>query len=66
VFSNGLGTWEDGRVFIYFGACDENACLLEATVVELLASLDVARRQFGVSAELDLCCWPVCDRRAHG
>ena len=42
VFSNGLVTWEDGRVFIYYGACDESTCLLEATVDELLASLDAA------------------------
>ena len=42
VFSNGLVTWEDGRVFIYYGACDESACLLEITVAELLASLDAA------------------------
>ena len=40
VFTNGLVTWEDGRVFIYYGACDESACLLEATVAELLESLD--------------------------
>ena len=42
VFSNGLVTWEDGRMFIYCGACDESTCLLETTVNELLTSLDVA------------------------
>ena len=42
VFSNGLVTWEDGRVFIYYGACDESTCLLETTVSELLTSLDAA------------------------
>lgn len=40
VFSNGLVTWEDGRVFLYYGACDESVCLLETTVAELLASID--------------------------
>lgn len=42
VFSNGLVTWEDGRVFIYYGACDESVCLLETTVAELRASVDAA------------------------
>ena len=40
VFSNGLVTWEDDRVFIYYGACDESTCLLQTTVSELLTSLD--------------------------
>lgn len=42
VFTNGLVTWEDGRVFIYYGACDESTCLLETTVTELLESLDAS------------------------
>ncbi|MBK1631820.1 glycosidase [Thiohalocapsa halophila] len=42
VFCNGVVTWEDGRVFIYYGACDESVCLLETTVAELLASVDAA------------------------
>ncbi len=40
VFSNGVVTWEDGRVYIYYGACDESTCLLESTMEELLVSLD--------------------------
>jgi len=40
VFSNGAVTWPDGRVFVYYGACDETACLVETTVDELLGSLD--------------------------
>jgi predicted GH43/DUF377 family glycosyl hydrolase len=40
VFSNGIVTWEDGRVHVYYGACDETTCLLETSMDELLESLD--------------------------
>lgn len=40
VFSNGVVTWEDGRVYVYYGACDETTCLLQTSVDELLESLD--------------------------
>jgi predicted GH43/DUF377 family glycosyl hydrolase len=39
VFTNGVVTWDDGRVFVYYGAADESVCLLETTIDELLASL---------------------------
>ena len=38
VFTNGMVTFEDGRVFLYYGACDETVCLAETTVRDLLSS----------------------------
>jgi len=40
VFTNGVIAFEDGRVWIYYGAADQTTCLLETSVDELLASLD--------------------------
>lgn len=40
VFSNGLIQKEDGRILIYYGACDETVCLAETTVDELLETLE--------------------------
>jgi len=39
VFSNGVVTFDDGRVFIYYGACDETSNLVETSVDELLGLL---------------------------
>jgi len=39
VFSNGLVQQEDGRVFVYYGACDAYTCLVETTVEELMSTL---------------------------
>ncbi len=39
VFSNGLIEKDDGRLFIYYGACDETVCLAETTVESLLNTL---------------------------
>jgi predicted GH43/DUF377 family glycosyl hydrolase len=40
VFCNGVVPFDDGRVWIYYGAADQTTCLAETTVDELLASLD--------------------------
>ncbi len=40
VFTNGVVTWDDGRVYVYYGAADESVCLLETTVAELLETLE--------------------------
>ncbi len=40
VFTNGVVTWDDGRVFVYYGAADQCVGLLETSVDELLASLE--------------------------
>jgi len=40
VFCNGVVPFDDGRVWIYYGAADETTCLAETTIDELLASLD--------------------------
>jgi len=40
VFTNGAVHFEDGRVWIYYGAADQTTCLAQTSVDELLASLD--------------------------
>ena len=39
VFSNGVIQQDDGKLLIYYGACDETVCLAETTVDELLDTL---------------------------
>ena len=39
VFTNGTVALDDGRVLVYYGACDEYTCVAETTESELLASL---------------------------
>lgn len=39
VFSNGIVSFDDGTLFVYYGACDEAVCLARTTVNELLSSL---------------------------
>ena len=38
VFANGLVRKPDGRVHLYYGVCDEAACLLETSLDELIAA----------------------------
>ena len=40
VFSNGLIQKDEGRILIYYGACDETVCLAETTVDQLLEILE--------------------------
>ena len=40
VFTNGVVQFQDGRVWIYYGAADRTTCLAETSIDELLASLD--------------------------
>jgi len=40
VFSNGLVEFDDGTVFVYYGACDSVTCVAETSIDELLQSLD--------------------------
>jgi len=42
VFTAGAVQYDDGRVWIYYGAADQTTCLAETSVDELLASLDAA------------------------
>jgi beta-1,2-mannobiose phosphorylase / 1,2-beta-oligomannan phosphorylase len=39
VFSNGLFAFENGRVLIYYGSCDQFTCLVETSIDELLSTL---------------------------
>jgi predicted GH43/DUF377 family glycosyl hydrolase len=39
VFTNGLVARDDGRVLLYYGACDEFTCVAKTSVGELLATL---------------------------
>ena len=40
VFTDGVVPFDDGRVWIYYGAADQTTCLAETSVDELLDSLD--------------------------
>ena len=42
VFTDGFVEFEDGRIWVYYGAADQTTCLLETSVDELLDSLDAA------------------------
>ena len=40
VFTDGVVQFDDGRVWIYYGAADQTTCLVESSVDELLTSLE--------------------------
>ena len=40
VFSNGLIQEENGRLLIYYGACDETVCVAECSIDDLLSTLN--------------------------
>jgi len=39
IFSNGLIQKDDGKLLLYYGACDESVCVIETSIYELLNSL---------------------------
>jgi len=40
VFSNGVAEMGNGKLFIYYGACDESVCMAETSIPALLNSLN--------------------------
>ena len=40
VFCNGLVEFDDGTLFVYYGACDGVTCVAETSIDDLLQSLD--------------------------
>ena len=39
IFSNGIIQEDNGRLLIYYGACDETVCVAESSIDDLLGAL---------------------------